>query len=113
MIKTSCPKREMENMRGGKGLLHATDLTTVEECYGHVRLFCHMVLDPGVSIGYHAHEGETEFFYILSGKPVANDNGTMVEMVPGQVLATGHGDGHALENPTAEPVEFIAMIVVE
>ena len=34
MLKTSCPKREMENMRGGKGLLHATDLTTVEECYG-------------------------------------------------------------------------------
>ena len=64
MLKTSCPKREMENMRGGKGLLHATDLTTVEECYGHVRLFCHMVLDPGASIGYHAHEGETEFFYI-------------------------------------------------
>ena len=100
-----------EHMRGGAGTAQLTAL--LSQLPENARLFSTIRLAPGASIGYHAHEGETEFFYILSGKPVANDNGTLVEMVPGQVLATGHGDGHALENPTAEPVEFIAMIVVE
>ena len=102
---------EVEKLRCGNGILHATVLATPEECHGHVMQFRRIVLDPGCSIGYHTHEDNTEIYYILSGTPTGNDNGVEVLMEPGQVMVTGNGDGHALENRTNEPVEIINLIV--
>lgn len=111
MIKKSCPARELRKSEGGVVDGHALVLATREECYGHVRLFNRMILDPGQSISYHTHGDETEFYYILSGTPTVNDNGQEVLMEPGQVMVTGNGDSHAMENRTDGPVELIAMIV--
>lgn len=111
MIKKTCPGRELERMRGGEGIVHATDFVTLEETHGHVRLFGRFVLEPGCSIGYHTHEEDTEIFYILSGAPTVNDNGMEAILEPGQVMITGNGAGHGMSNPTEETVEFIAMIV--
>ena len=49
------------------------------------RLFCKSALPPGSSIGVHKHTGEHEIYFILSGKGCANDNGTWVEVGPGDV----------------------------
>lgn len=102
-----------EPIRGGMGLIHKKDLASAEEMYGRVRLFSHMTVDPGCSIGYHTHTGETEFYYILKGEAVFNDDGAEVVLRAGDVGATGHGRGHSLENRSSEPVELIALIVLE
>ena len=111
MLKKDCPKLEVERLRGGNGILHATELAVAEECHGHVTQFRRMVMDPGCSIGYHTHDENTEIYYILSGNPTGNDNGEEVQMGPGSVMVTGNGAGHALENRTNEPVELINLIV--
>lgn len=111
MLKKVCPKVEVEKLKGGNGILHATELAMPEECHGHVMQFRRMVIDPGCSIGYHAHTENTEIYYVLSGTPTGNDNGEEVLMEPGYVLVTGNGDSHALENRTNEPVEIINLIV--
>lgn len=64
-----------------------------------------------VPIGYHVHDGESETYYILSGRGIFNDNGTVVEVGPGDVTFTGDGEGHSIEATGDEPIEMIALIL--
>jgi len=105
--------REDQNIRGGNGLTHIKVLATPDQMYGKARIFNHMTLDPGCSFGYHAHEHETEFYYILTGEAILNDNGTEVVLHTGDVSETGGGASHSLENRGDVPVELIALIINE
>ncbi len=100
-------------VHGGQGLVHIKDLADQAALYDHSRLFAHITLDPGCSIGPHVHEHETEFFYILRGEGVFDDDGTEVVVRPGDVCATGGGHRHGMVNRGTEPVEFIALIAME
>ena len=111
-LSENCPRRDA-CVQNGKGLIHIKDLTDKEGLYGHGRMFAHVTVDPGCSIGYHAHEHETEFYYLLSGEAVFNDNGTEVLLHAGDVTQTGYGQSHSLENRSDAPVELIALIVTE
>ena len=111
-LSENCP-REEKQVRDGKGLAHMKVLAKPEQMYSGARLFNHITLDPGCSIGYHAHEHETEFYYILSGEAVFNDNGAEVILHAGDVTETGYGESHGMENCGNVPVELIALIVTE
>ena len=103
---------ERKCIRGGKGEaeMHKI-LNSEEELYGKGRMFNHMVLAPGNSIGEHQHVGDNEIFYILSGVADYNDNGTKVKLYPGDTAICNNGETHAMENNGSEPVEFIALIL--
>lgn len=111
-LSDQCPRREGQ-VQNGLGIIHMKDLATKEQMYGHARLFSYITVNPGCSIGYHTHEHETEFYYLLTGEAVFSDNGTETLLHAGDVAATGYGQGHSLENRTEEPVELIALIVLE
>ena len=108
----NCPRRDA-CVQNGSGLIHIKDLTNPSGLYGHGRMFAHVTVDPGCSIGYHDHQHETEFYYIIKGEAVFHDNDTEVMVHPGDICATGYGQFHGLENRTDEPVELIALIVTE
>ena len=108
-----CARMVKSNAFGGNGDLDIKVLATADEMYKGARLFNHVTLNPGCSLGYHPHEHETEFYYILKGEAVFNDNGTEVLFHAGDVGVTGNGDGHGIENRSNEPVEMIALIVLE
>ncbi len=55
--------------------------------------------------------GDSETYYILSGKGRYNDNGTIVEIGPGDVAYCAPGEGHGLACHGEEPVEMIALIL--
>lgn len=111
-LSEQCNRREGQ-VQKGNGIIHMKDLATKEQMYGHARLFSHLVVEPGCSIGNHCHEHETEFYYILKGEATFNDNGKEVLLHAGDVSATGYGETHGLENRSSEPVEMIALIVLE
>lgn len=113
MLKTSCPKREMENMRGGKGLLHATDLTTVEECYGMCGCSATWCWTPVPPSAITPMKGRRSSSTSSPANLLPTTTALWWRWPRARCLPPGHGEGHAMENPTAEPVEFIAMIVVE
>ena len=100
-----------ENMRGGNkyAQLRALSAELPTKC----RLFDRITLIPGASIGYHTHEGETELFYFLSGKGRVRDGEQWLDIEPGDALATGNGNGHAVENTGDEDLVFMAVIVKE
>ena len=106
-------KRADVCVQNGKGLCHIKHLTDREGLYGHGRMFAHVTVDPCFSIGYHAHNHETEFYYIIKGEGVFNDDGKEVIVHAGDICATGYGQSHGLENKSSEPVELIALIVME
>lgn len=111
-LSGNCPTKDV-CVQNGKGLIHIKELTDKAGLYDHGRLFAHVTVNPGCSIGYHTHEHETEFYYIIKGEAVFNDDGKEVILHPGDIGATGYGQGHGLENKTDEPVELIALIVGE
>ena len=49
-----CPRRAAR-VQGGEGIVHIKDLTDREGLYGHGKMFSHIVVNPGCSIGYHDH----------------------------------------------------------
>ncbi len=103
---------EFKCIRGGIGEaeMHKI-LNGVDELYGKGRMFNHMILAPGNSIGEHRHEGDNEIFYFLKGTGLYNDNGTTVRVAPGDTAVCSDGECHALVNDGAEPLEFIALIL--
>lgn len=111
-LSENCPVKDV-CVQNGKGLIHIKELTDKAGLYGHGRMFAHVTVQPGCSIGYHDHQHETEFYYIIKGEAVFNDDGREVTLHPGDIGATGYGQSHGLENRTEEPVELIALIVME
>ena len=73
---------------GGKGKLILDKLTNRAVNPSNVKLYAHAKLEPGASVGYHIHRGESEMYYILSGKGLYSDNGTEREVVVGDVTYT-------------------------
>ena len=100
-----------ENMRGGDGTVVVSSFVTAEELNNKGRLFGKIVLKPGCGIGYHTHEKDSEFFYIIKGTAAYDDNGTKTTVYAGDVTVTPAGEGHAIKNESDEDVELIALIV--
>ncbi len=96
---------------GGKGNITVRNLLNGDdEMYGKGRVFCHTTVHKGSAIGYHIHQCDAETYYILSGVGKYNDNGTIVDVHPGDVFWCGDGEGHSIE-AIEEPIEMICLIL--
>lgn len=97
---------------GGEGEVKMCQiLNTVDELCGKGRLFNHVYLEPGVSLGWHVHKGDSETYYILKGHGEYSDNGNIIEVFPGDVTTVFDGEGHCIKNIGDETLEMIALIV--
>jgi mannose-6-phosphate isomerase-like protein (cupin superfamily) len=108
-------RREMkieskEKMRGGEGITNFTHLVDCEN-EKNIRMLAELTLPPGASIGRHAHDSETEYYIILSGSGMVNDNGKDVPVKPGDTMITGNGAFHSIANTGSVPLVFHALIV--
>lgn len=101
-----------DNKFGGDGFITVRSLINNDkEMNNKGRVFAHTTLNPGCSIGYHVHNGDTEIYYIYSGKAEYNDNGTIVTVEAGDVTFTPSGEGHGIKNIGDVPLEIIALII--
>ncbi|MDO4805574.1 MAG: cupin domain-containing protein, partial [Lachnospiraceae bacterium] len=72
---------------GGTGEITVRSLLEgPEEMYGKGRVFAHTTVYPGSKLGLHMHQGDAETYYIMSGSGKYNDNGTIVDVHPGDVF---------------------------
>jgi mannose-6-phosphate isomerase-like protein (cupin superfamily) len=97
-----------EKLRGGEGTAKFTHLAPLD---GRVTLFSEVSLPPGASIGYHRHDGETEYYVFVSGTGTLNDNGTDCQVAAGDVTVTGDGCSHNLTNTGECDLVLYALIV--
>lgn len=101
-----------ERMMGGKGSVQILHLFSRDELTGKCRLFARVTLEPGCSIGTHAHDREEEVYYILSGSATVNDNGNIRELCPGDAVITGNGACHSIENTGSQDLVLMAVILL-
>ena len=99
-----------EKMRDGEGTANLTYLLD-GNTQKNARLFAEITLNPGCSIGYHRHDSETEYYFILSGVGIVNDNGREVEVSQGDSIITGNGASHSIMNTGSVPLLFLAIII--
>ena len=100
------------NSKGDVKLL-LSNLADFKEKNPKVRMFALAELKPGEEVEYHLHNGESETYYILSGKGLYNDNGDEYEALPGTVTFTPSGQGHGITNTGDEMLSFIALIILD
>ena len=98
------------NHKGGIGTCRILNILEPEEMHGTGRCFAISVVPVGGSIGKHYHTGDFETYYILKGRARFNDNGTVVELEPGDMAHCADGDFHAIENIGDCDLEYFAVI---
>ena len=112
---------EKESLRDGYGKARITHLD--EKAAGsnssepggkhkNTRLLAEIILEPGASIGYHRHDSETEYYFIIEGNGVVNDDGVELKVSPGDAVITGNGASHAIKNTGTDPLVFHAVIIL-
>ena len=99
-----------EKMRDGEGTAHLTYLLD-GNTEKNARLFAEITLNPGCSIGNHRHDSEAEYFFILSGVGIVNDDGKEVEVKQGDSIITRNGESHSIKNIGSVPLVFHAVII--
>jgi len=67
-------------------------------------------LEPGCSIGMHAHEGTSETVYIISGHGTMIYEGTREDLGPGSVSYCPNGHSHSLVNTGSETLCFVGVV---
>lgn len=97
----------------GEIKLYLHDLADFEKVNPKLRMFSYAVLKVGEEVEFHIHNGESESYYILSGKGLYNDNGVVTEIGRGSVTFTASGNGHGIKNIGKENLEFIALIILD
>ena len=102
----------VEHKFGADGYITVRNLiNSIDELNGKGRVFAHTTVAPHSGIGFHVHEGDTEIYYVLSGKAEYNDNGTITTIEAGDVTFTPSGTGHGINNKGDEPLDIIALII--
>lgn len=96
---------------GGRAKLELKKLLPASVMPANLGLYARATLIPGAAVDYHVHTGESETYYILSGRGEYNDNGTIKPVSAGEVTFTADGEGHGLRNTGSEDLVFIALIV--
>lgn len=102
----------VENMCGGKGHVIIKHILGEKELNGKCGLYAEVTIEPGCTLGYHEHHGESETYYILSGEGEYDDNGTKRMVKAGDVTHTPDGCGHALANTGDTDLVFMALIIL-
>ena len=106
----SFTRKELHAPFDGRGDFYGYLLLEGDEFTGAGRVYNIMHMLPDCKLGYHPHNGETEAFYIISGKGIFTDDDKEIEVGPGDVMLTGTGHGHALENKSDEELIYAALI---
>ena len=113
MIKRNetLPRGQKKMFDGAGEVRNIQILQSGEEMYNKGRVFNHVFLDPGCEVGWHVHHGDGETYYILKGTGEYNDNGTLVQVYPGDMTFVDDGEGHSIKNTGDETLEAIALIL--
>jgi mannose-6-phosphate isomerase-like protein (cupin superfamily) len=98
-------------MRGGKGDVGFLHAFKKEEFGAACRVCSTLILEPGCSIGEHAHVGEDEIYYIISGTGRVCDNGEWITVTAGDAVLTGKGASHSVENIGEDTLKIFAVVM--
>lgn len=100
-----------EKPRGGHGLIHGMQYLVGDQITNKIKIVMANDLEVGAMIGEHTHTDDEEFYYIIEGKGKVIDDGIIKEVCAGDLVYTGSGHSHSLENIGDTKLRFLAFIV--
>lgn len=103
----------VEHMCEGNGHVIIKDILEGPQLNGKCGLYAEVTLEPGCSLGYHEHHGESETYYIISGQGEYNDDCRYRTVGPGDITFTPSGHGHGLANTGNSDLVFMALIIYD
>lgn len=77
----------------------------------HIKRFVHLTLKPGCVLGMHLHKDDSEYYYILSGHGIYDDNGTASPVSAGDLCLVLPGESHSLTNDGGADLVVMALIL--
>lgn len=101
----------VQGLKDGKGYVTVVNFFEPEDFLGKGRLYGKSIIKPGNSIGYHAHKGDQEAYFIVKGKALYNENGTEMTLEPGDMAICRDGESHSIEAAGEEDLEYIMLIL--
>jgi uncharacterized cupin superfamily protein len=102
----------LERCHGGEGALDFTSVLDGKTAGSpHVNFLHHDILSPGVSIGVHTHEDDTEYYYIIDGRGTMTLDGETHRVEAGDITAVFPGGSHGLVNDSDAPLRIIVLSV--
>lgn len=100
-----------ERMAGGEGTVTITHLLEPDEMLGRGRMYSRVSVPAGASVGLHPHDGESEFYYILTGSGNYLHDDDVIPVVQGDVVSVDNHHRHGIVNTGDQTLEFMALIV--
>jgi len=101
---------QIHNCHEGQGSLWYTEmLGDYQKTSPGFKFIHNNVIDPGASIGEHAHHGDEEIYMILTGRGVMKIDGVDQEVSAGDVCLTRSGHSHSLTNSLESPMHFLVI----
>ena len=97
------------NIRGGLGAGVGVDLLRLGDMAGVLSLG-RITLEPGASIGEHAHPNTEDLYLILEGRGVGVLNGERFPLGPGDLFLVKAGGTHGLINDSEGPLTFVGLL---
>lgn len=98
-------------LRSGTGKIKMYHLLEENELMGKAKMCTRLIVEPGCSIGSHSHNPEAEIYYVIKGELEMNDNGVSCQMHEGDIMITGNGAMHGLNNKSHKTAEVFAIIL--
>lgn len=111
LIRRSQMKQmQFPNCHQGKGTVGCTEVFSLKPGAGGRFRFCHDdTVPPGVSIGEHRHENDTEMYLVLEGTGRIILDGISSDVGPGDVAITGPGHSHGITNTGTMPMRLLVV----
>lgn len=97
------------NIRGGVGRGRGVEFLKAGDMAGIVSLG-RTTLEPGASIGEHAHPNTEDLYLILEGRGTGVLDGERFPVGPGDLFLVKAGGSHGLINDSGEPLTFLGVL---
>ena len=100
-----------EGAYGGAGYILKEALITEAQMGEHCTMFHNVTIPVDCELGYHEHHGNTEAYYMLTGKGLYTDDDKQYEIEAGDVVFCEEGHGHGLKNTGDVDITFVALVL--
>ncbi|MGM9649579.1 MAG: cupin domain-containing protein [Butyricicoccaceae bacterium] len=113
MIRRANEQRveKKEHLRGGEGYVTLQHLLEPGESCGKCKMIARITIEPGNTIGDHAHNPDAELCYLLEGELTITDGGEEHVMYPGDAWICGEGNRHCTMNKSEAPAVFLGIVI--
>jgi len=103
------PAQAREAEHGGTGPIAFRRLMQESQFASSIDFVYFTVIPAGSSIGKHLHQGSEELYFVISGAPLINVNGSERRVEPGSLSVVRSGEWHSLTNDSASSVTILVV----